>query len=101
VTTKNRIPQLPEMPTMIELGLNGFISDTWNAISAPPGTPKPIVAKLNASMNEALKDPELSQRFKQLLLTPGSGDLAETRAFIEEDTKRWTDVIKSANIPRI
>jgi tripartite-type tricarboxylate transporter receptor subunit TctC len=101
VTTKNRIPQLPEMPTMIELGLNGFVSDTWNAISAPPGTPKPIVEKLNATMNEALKEPDLANRFKQLLLTPGSGNVAETRAFIEEDTKRWTDVINAANIPKI
>ena len=101
VTTAKRIPQLPDIPTMEELGLKGLISDTWNAISAPPGTPAPIVAKLNATLNEVLKEPELSARFKQLLLTPGSGNVAETRAFIEEDTKRWSDVIKEANIPKI
>ena len=101
VTTTKRIPQLPDAPTMVELGLPGLISDTWNAISAPPGTPAPIVAKLNATLNEVLKEPELSARFKQLLLTPGSGNVAETRAFIEEDTKRWSDVIKEANIPKI
>jgi tripartite-type tricarboxylate transporter receptor subunit TctC len=101
VTTRDRIVQLPDMPTMVELGLKDLISDTWNAISAPPGTPAPIVAKLNAAMNAALKEPDLAARFKQLLLTPGSGDVAQTRAFIEEDTKRWIDVINAANIPKI
>jgi tripartite-type tricarboxylate transporter receptor subunit TctC len=48
-----------------------------------------------------LKEQELAERFKQLLLTPGSGNVAETRAFIEEDTRRWTEVIKEANIPKI
>ncbi len=101
VTTRDRIPQLPDMPTMAELGLKGLISDTWNAISAPPGTPAPIVDKLNATLNDVLKEPELATRFKQLLLTPGSGNVADTRAFIEDDTKRWIEVIKSANIPKI
>jgi len=101
VTTGNRIPQLPEAPTMVELGLTGLISDTWNAITAPPGTPAAIVNKLNATLNEVLKEPELAARFKQLLLTPGSRSVAETRAFIAEDTKRWIDVINEANIPKI
>ena len=101
VTTEKRIPQLPDAPTMVELGLKGLISDTWNAISAPPGTPAPIVAKLNATLNNVLKEPELATRFKQLLLTPGHYDVAQTRAFIAEDTKRWSDVIKEANIPKI
>ena len=101
VTTEKRIPQLPDIPTMGEAGLKDFISDTWNAISAPPKTPAPIVAKLNATLNEVLKEPELVARFKQLLLTPGSGNVAEARAFIAEDTKRWSDVIQEANIPRI
>jgi tripartite-type tricarboxylate transporter receptor subunit TctC len=101
VTTAKRIPQLPDLPTMAELGLKDMISDTWNAISAPPGTPAPIVTKLNATINDVLKEPELAARFKQLLLTPGSGNVAQTRAFIAEDTKRWSDVIKAANIPKI
>ncbi len=101
VTTTKRIPELPDAPTTVELGFPGLISDTWNAISAPPGTPAPIVSKLNATLNEVLREPELAGRFKQLQLTPGSGNVAETRAFIEEDTKRWIDVINEANIPKI
>ncbi len=101
VTTTKRIPEVPDAPTMVELGFPGLISDTWNAITAPPNTPALIVTKLNATLNEVLREPELAARFKQLLLTPGSGNVAETRAFIEEDTKRWIDVIKEANIPKI
>ena len=101
VTTNKRIPQVPDAPTMVELGFPGLISDTWNAITAPPGTPAPIVNKLNTALNDVLKEPDLTERFKQLLLTPGSGNVAETRAFIAEDTKRWIDVINEANIPKI
>ena len=101
VTTAKRIPQLPDVPTSAEIGLPGLISDTWNGITAPPNTPAPIVNKLNATLNEVLKEPELADRFKQLLLTPGNRNVAETRAFIEEDTRRWIEVIKEANIPKI
>jgi tripartite-type tricarboxylate transporter receptor subunit TctC len=101
VTTSKRIPELPDVPTMEELGVKGVISDTWNAISAPPKTPAPIVAKLNATLAEVLKDPELLSRYKALSLTPGGGSVAETRAFIEEDTRRWSEVIKAAKIEPI
>ena len=59
---------------------------------------KPLAA---IAVAVSAEEPELAARFKQLLLTPGSGNVAETRAFIEEDTKRWIDVIKEANIPKI
>jgi tripartite-type tricarboxylate transporter receptor subunit TctC len=100
-TTDKRIAELPDIPTMKELGLPEMISDTWNAISAPPKTPAPIVAKLNAAVHDVLKDPALVARYKQLHLLPGSGDPAQTKAFIAEDTRRWTEVIKSANIQQI
>ena len=57
VTTEKRIAELPDVPTMEEAGVPNFISDTWNAISAPPKTPAAIVAKLNAAVNQALQDP--------------------------------------------
>ncbi len=100
VTTSKRLAELPDVPTMEEAGLK-MISDTWNAISAPPRTPAPIVAKLNTALNDVLKEPELSSRFKALHLLPGSGDVAQTRAFITDDTRRWSDVIRAAKIPQI
>ena len=100
VTTGKRLAELPDIPTMEEAGVK-LISDTWNAISAPPKTPAPIVAKLNTALNETLKDPDLAARFKALHLLPGSFDVAQTRAFIQDDTKRWSDVIRAAKIPQI
>ena len=100
VTTGKRLAELPDIPTMEEAGVK-LISDTWNALSAPPKTPAPIVAKLNAALNETLREPELAARFKALHLLPGSFDVAQTRKFIEDDTRRWSDVIRAAKIPQI
>src|SRR6185295_15358514 len=73
VTSEKRIPELPDVPTMIEAGVPGFVSDTWNAISAPPGTPKAIVDKLNAAINDALKSPEVKEHFARLHLQAAGG----------------------------
>ena len=56
VTTEKRIPALPDIPTMGEVGLKDFISDTWNAISAPPKTPAAIITKLNTAVNHMMQD---------------------------------------------
>ncbi|HZO44641.1 MAG TPA: tripartite tricarboxylate transporter substrate binding protein, partial [Xanthobacteraceae bacterium] len=66
VTTDKRIDILKDMPTMIEAGVPNFVSDTWNAIAAPPGTPPAIIAKLNKAINEAMNDPETEKRFNEL-----------------------------------
>ena len=100
VTTRKRLAELPDIPTMEEAGVK-LISDTWNALTAPPNTPPPIVGKLNAAVNDALKDSELVARYKALHLLPGGGSPAETRAFIQDDTRRWSEVIRAAKIPQI
>ena len=60
VTTAERVAAVPDVPTMDEAGVKGLRSDTWNALAAPPKTPAAIVAKLNADINEVLKNPERS-----------------------------------------
>jgi len=98
VTVKERVPSLPDIPTMAEAGVAGFDSDTWHALSAPPKTPEAIVAKLNAAANTALHDPALLERFKQLSITPAGGSPAEAAAFVKSETQRWSDVIRAAGI---
>ena len=100
-TTAKRIASLPDIPTMGEVGMKDFISDTWNAIAAPPNTPTPIVAKLNAAINQALKSPAIQDKFKQLQLEPVGGPPEYMAEVVRNDTKRWGDVIREANIPRI
>jgi len=101
VTTDKRIAALPNIPTMEEVGLKDFISDTWNAISAPPKTPAPIVAKLNAAINQALKMPEVQERFKKLHLEAVGGTSQHMADIVKADSKRWGEVIQEAKIPRI
>jgi tripartite-type tricarboxylate transporter receptor subunit TctC len=101
VTTEKRIAMLPNIPTMAEIGLKDFISDTWNAITAPPKTPAPVIARLNTALNDALKLPEMQEQYKRLGLQPGGGTPQHLGDIIKADTKRWGDVIREAKIPQI
>ncbi len=98
VTTPQRVPELPDIPTMQEAGLPGFNSNTWNAISAPPKTPAPIVAKLNAAINEVLAAPEMQAQLKSLHLQAVGGTPAQMTEIVKSDTRRWGDLIRAANV---
>ena len=98
VTVKDRVPSLPDIPTLEEVGVRGCISDTWHAITAPPKTPPVIIAKLNAAANAAMHDPGLLQRFAALSIGPGGGTPAQASAFVKEETRRWGEVIHEAGI---
>ena len=98
VATDQRIDLLKDIPTMTELGVPGCVSDTWNAISAPPRTPAPIIAKLNQTMNDIIKLPDMQQRFAELNLIPVGGTPEEMRQLVEAETRRWGDVIRKAGI---
>ena len=96
--TEKRLDVLPDVPTMIEAGVPGFISDTWNALSAPPKTPGPIVAKLNQAINAIVEEPDTRKRFAQLNMYPAGGSPADMRKLVESETHRWGEVIKKAGI---
>ncbi|MCC6778920.1 MAG: tripartite tricarboxylate transporter substrate binding protein [Hyphomicrobiales bacterium] len=98
VATDHRLDLMPEMPTLIEAGVPGFVSDTWNAISAPPKTPAAIVNKLNRAINEALAEPETKARFRELNLTPAGGSTQDMATLKREETERWSKVIREARI---
>jgi tripartite-type tricarboxylate transporter receptor subunit TctC len=98
VATDKRLEALKDIPTMIEVGVPGFISDTWNAISAPPKTPAPIIAKLNKAMNDVISASENKKRFADLDLIAVGGSPGEMRKLVQEETERWTGVIKKAGI---
>jgi tripartite-type tricarboxylate transporter receptor subunit TctC len=83
---------------MIEVGVPNFISDTWNAISAPPKTPAPIITKLNRTINEIIGEAEMKSRFKDLNLIPVGGTPADMAKLKKEETERWTKVIREAGI---
>jgi tripartite-type tricarboxylate transporter receptor subunit TctC len=99
VATDKRLESLPDVPTMAEAGLPEVVSETWNAISAPPKTPAPIVGKLNAAINEALREPDVVARFRDLQVLVGGGDAAATRKFVADQRQLWGKVIKAAGVP--
>jgi len=98
VATTQRIPNLPDIPTLDEVGVKGFESGTWNAIVAPPKTPAAIVAKLNKAVNEVLRSPQAQDHFAKINLHSAGGTPAETKAFITKETDVWGGVIKDAHV---
>ncbi len=98
VATKERIPAIADVPTLDESGVHGCESDTWNALTGPPKMPAAIIDKLNAAVNAAMRDPQLLAHFEQLNLRPGGGTPAEMKAFVSEETRKWSDVIRAAGI---
>lgn len=98
VATDRRLAALPDIPTMAEAGVPNFVSDTWNAVTAPPGTPRAIIEKINTAVNEVLNEPDVRARFDALGLLPGGGTPDETARFVQEETKRWGEVVRAANM---
>ncbi len=97
VAAAQRMASLPEVPTIAET-LPGFASAAWYAIVAPPGTPAAIVDKINAGVNEALKDPDVRKRLADLSAEPVGGTPQATASYFHEETERWQKVITSAHV---
>jgi tripartite-type tricarboxylate transporter receptor subunit TctC len=91
------VASLSEVPAVAET-LPGFASVTWFAISAPPKTPAAIINKVNADVNEALRDPGIRKRLADLSAEPGGGTPEATAAYFHEEVERWKSVITSAHV---
>ncbi len=98
VTSARRNPQLPEIPTIQELGVAGYEVWSWFGLLAPAATPKPIVDKLNASIVDIIKQPDVQAKIIELGAVPVPETSAEFGAFIAAETLKWAKVIKEANI---
>ena len=97
LATEQPMAAFPGVPTIKET-VPGFVVVTWFAIVAPPKTPQPIVAKLNADINEALRDPEVRKRLGNLSAEVVGGTLAENAAFFKSEIETWKKVIVDANV---
>jgi tripartite-type tricarboxylate transporter receptor subunit TctC len=97
VASAERMTSLPDVPAIAET-LPGFAAVAWYAIVAPPGTPAAIAEKINAGVDEALRDADVRQRLAVLSAEPVGGSLAATAAYFREETERWKSVIVSAHV---
>jgi tripartite-type tricarboxylate transporter receptor subunit TctC len=101
LTTKNRLPQLPGVPTLNEAGLPGFEVAVWHGLYAPKGTPKPVIDKLSSALQYALADASVKQRFGDLGTEPVAQNRATPealRSYLKSEVDKWAPIIKKAGV---
>jgi tripartite-type tricarboxylate transporter receptor subunit TctC len=98
VQSTQRWPELPEIPTLLESGLDGFPTETWYTIVAPAGTPAAIVHTLNAAINEGLKSPEIRTSFARLGIDARIQSPEEYAAIMAEQAREWAEIVKLTGI---
>ncbi len=98
VTGDARSPQLPNVPTMEQSGYGSIVATYWNGLLAPARTPPDIVAKLNATVNQALAAREVRSALQKLGSDPKTATAQAFAAFIAAETQRWGKVVRDANI---
>ena len=100
VTTPKRIPQLPDVPTMVESGFPNFVSTSWTGLLAPAHTPEAIIAKLNGTINAGLKTPELVKALSNLSNEPLGGTPQDFTNTIKADLAKWSPIIKTLRLDK-
>jgi tripartite-type tricarboxylate transporter receptor subunit TctC len=96
VTSMTRSAALPDVPTMDEEGLKGFDATSWFGLLAPAGTPKDIVAKLNAAAVKALASPEMRERLAAQGADPVGNTPDQFAAFIKAEIDKWAKIVKAS-----
>jgi len=97
-SSPERVSDLPDVPTMKELGLDQLSLEFWDGVWAPAGVPADIVEKLNAAINAALQSPEMIASMKQLGFESRIGSPQDFAAFVAAEIPRWTAVVKASGV---
>ncbi|HEY6967082.1 MAG TPA: tripartite tricarboxylate transporter substrate binding protein [Burkholderiales bacterium] len=98
ISTPRRLPQLPEVPTFAEEGITGFDVTNWYGVMAPSGTPREIVAKLNADINKAMQVPEVRARLESVGTQLREMSVAEFDAFMKAEVAKYAKIIKDTGV---
>ncbi|HKC44919.1 MAG TPA: tripartite tricarboxylate transporter substrate binding protein [Burkholderiales bacterium] len=98
VTSITRSPVLPDLPTVDESGLKGYEVTAWFGLAAPPGTPQPVVMRLNEALNKTTQDPKVREALVANGATVIQGTPEGFRDFVKAQTVKWAPVVKRANI---
>ncbi|NYT62483.1 tripartite tricarboxylate transporter substrate binding protein [Alcaligenaceae bacterium] len=101
VTTAQRVPQLPDVPSIAESGVAGFEVVGWLAAFVPAGTPADITQRLNSAINTAQNDPELRKTLDAAAVIPVIATSDETGQFVQNEYTKWGRVIEAAHIPKL
>jgi tripartite-type tricarboxylate transporter receptor subunit TctC len=98
VSTLRRHPTLTQVPSMAEAGLTGFELAAWSAVFVPAGTPRPVIARLNAIFRGALGSQAARNFYQQVGLTPEPNSPDEMGAFMRSETDKWGQLIRAAGV---
>ena len=99
VTTRERMPDLPDIPTMYELGWKNLVTSSWQGVLVPTGTPRPIVEKLHAAIVKVLADPEIQARMRKGgALAISSKSPEDFKTYMDAETAKWTKVIEDSGV---
>ena len=98
VTTGKRSAVFPDVLTMQEAGIRGYETSTWGGLLAPAGTPKDVIAKLNAEVNKALAAPDVREKLAAAGIEPAGGSAQQFADFIQSEMVRWGKVAKDAGV---
>jgi tripartite-type tricarboxylate transporter receptor subunit TctC len=94
VSGARRSPAFPELPTIAEAGVPGYEAGTWSGVIAPAGLPRPVLERLNAAVNEAVRSSAFKERFGAIGDEPAGGTPEEFAATIKRDSARWGEVVR-------
>jgi tripartite-type tricarboxylate transporter receptor subunit TctC len=96
VTSAVRSPLVPQVPTLTEKALPGYVASTWYAMFAPAGTPTPIVDLLNKTLNTVLKDPQINQQLVEQGMVTEVMTPAQLEKFVAQDQVKWAKVVAAS-----
>jgi tripartite-type tricarboxylate transporter receptor subunit TctC len=98
VAAQNRSDVLPDVPTFVELGFSDVVADNWSGVLAPARTPPTVIAKLNAALNAAVRDPETRAKLADNGVSATGGSPEDLVALIAAETTRWRKVVKEIGV---
>ncbi len=100
VTGEQRSAVLPDVPTAVELGVQGFAATSWNALAVPARTPRPVVERLQREVVATVATPAVQQQLRALNVEPRTSTPGQAATLLKTDIERWRAVIERAGIPR-
>ncbi len=100
VTGAKRFPSLPDVPTAIESGVQGYDVTSWNGLAAPAKTPRAVIDRIHQEVVKAVATPEVQKRFAELGVEARASSPEELRKFFAAESSRWSKVVETAKIPK-
>jgi tripartite-type tricarboxylate transporter receptor subunit TctC len=98
IAAEARSPEIPQVPTLMEAGVNDFVASSWTGIVAPAQTPRPIIERLNKEVNEAVKSETMQGRFRQVGAVADPGPPERFAAFIARERPKWISMVKLSGV---